>query len=56
MCGDYDGEEFEMEYYFPYLKGSGITSYEDIIVEKRMDRDMYLGCLLYTSHRIRGSE
>ena len=43
MCGDYDGEEFEMEYYFPYLKGSGITSYEDIIVEKRMDRDMYLG-------------
>lgn len=20
MCGDYDGEEFEMEYYFPYLK------------------------------------
>ena len=30
MCGDYDGEEFEMEYYFPYLKGSGITSYEAV--------------------------
>ena len=43
LCGDCDGEKFEMEYYFPYLKGSGITSYEDIIVEKRIDREMYLG-------------
>lgn len=43
LCGDCEDETFEMEYYFPYLKGSGITSYEDIIVEKRIDREMYLG-------------
>jgi hypothetical protein len=43
LCGDCEEETFEMEYYFPYLKGSGITSYEDIIVEKKIDREMYLG-------------
>lgn len=43
LCGNCEEKMFEMEYYFPYLKGSGITSYEDIIVEKRIDREMYLG-------------
>ncbi|MEG0590877.1 MAG: DUF3881 family protein [Lachnospiraceae bacterium] len=37
------GENFEREYYFPYFIGSGITSYADIIVEKRIEKESYVG-------------
>lgn len=44
VCGFMDiNESFRMEYYFPYFIGTGITSYADIIVEKRIDRDAYIG-------------
>lgn len=44
VCGDMDAEEnFERQYYYPYFMGSGITSHADVIVEKRMDRDSYVG-------------
>lgn len=44
MCGFMDAVEcFKKEYYFPYFIGTGITSYADIIVEKHMDRDAYIG-------------
>lgn len=44
VCGDMDiHEHFKQEYYFPYFIGTGITSYADIVVEKRMDRDSYVG-------------
>ncbi|MCI8639181.1 MAG: DUF3881 family protein [Coprococcus sp.] len=36
-------ETFEREYYVPYFYGSGVTSYADIIVEKRSDREAYIG-------------
>ncbi len=36
-------ENFERQYYFPYFIGTGITSYADIIVEKRIDRNSYVG-------------
>lgn len=44
VCGERkNSEKFEREYYFPYLAGSGITSYADVIVERRMDKEQYLG-------------
>lgn len=44
VFGDLDLEEyFERQYYYPYFIGTGITSYEDIGVEKRIDRDAYIG-------------
>lgn len=44
VCGDMDMmEHFERQYYYPYFIGSGITSYADVTVEKRMDRESYVG-------------
>jgi len=44
VFGDLDMEEyFERQYYYPYFTGTGITSYEDIVIEKRIDRDAYIG-------------
>ena len=31
------------EYYFPYFEGSGVTSYADVVVEKKIDQEAYLG-------------
>lgn len=43
-CGEInDWDEFEREYYFPYFEGSGITSYADVVVEKKIDQEAYLG-------------
>jgi len=33
----------EQEYYLPYFYGTSVTSYADILVEKRPDRDAYIG-------------
>ena len=44
VFGNLDMEEyFERQYYYPFFFGTGITSYEDIMVEKRIDRDAYIG-------------
>ena len=44
VCGDMDmRERFYRQYYYPYFIGSGISSYADIVVEKRMDREAYVG-------------
>lgn len=37
------GEKFEKDYYFPYFRGKGITSYSDIIVERRIEKKIYVG-------------
>ncbi len=39
---DEDGR-FHTDYYFPYLRGTGITSYEDITVERHAARESYAG-------------
>jgi len=36
-------EEFEKEYYVPYFRGNGITSYADILVDKRSDKTAFVG-------------
>lgn len=41
--GEYIEDEFQMEYYYPYFIGSGITTEEKVEVEKRSDREAYAG-------------
>lgn len=44
LCGDMDLDEcFMRQYYFPYFIGTGVTSYADVAMEKRIDRDVYVG-------------
>lgn len=43
LCGDLDQEGFHRQYYFPYFKGSGVTTSEEVIVEKRVNGDSYSG-------------
>ena len=34
---------FEREYYVPYFEGTGITTYADVLVERRIEKEMYVG-------------
>lgn len=44
VCGEFDDEDkFIYDYYYPYLIGSGITSYEDVSVERHAAKDSYAG-------------
>ena len=43
VCGSLDREGFHQEYYFPYLKGSGITTKEELTIEKRGENESYCG-------------
>ena len=44
VCGELDEEDgFIYEYYYPYLDGTGITSYEDVSVERHADKESYAG-------------
>lgn len=44
VFGEMDEDDvFEREYYYPYFNGEGITSYADITIEKRMEKEMYVG-------------
>lgn len=44
VCGEFDEEDkFVYDYYYPYLIGTGITSYEDVSVERHAAKDSYAG-------------
>ena len=44
VCGEFDEDDkFIYEYYYPYLKGTGITTYEDVSVERHAAKDSYAG-------------
>lgn len=44
LFGDIDINScFKKQYYFPYFLGKGITSYADVAVERRSDREAYIG-------------
>lgn len=46
MRGEYsDDNTFSLDYYFPVLKGKGITSYEDISVEQRIEKLSFSGVI-----------
>ena len=36
-------EYFEFEYYYPYFDGRGITTYEDIYIERQAEKECYMG-------------
>ena len=42
--GEYaDDGEFYVDYYYPYFKGTGVTTQETVEVEKRTETDSYAG-------------
>lgn len=42
--GEYDeNNEFQYEYYFPYLRGDHISSNEDVTVERHAEKESYAG-------------
>ncbi|MCR4598897.1 MAG: DUF3881 family protein [Acetatifactor sp.] len=44
VCGEFDEEDkFVYEYYYPYLRGQGVTTTEDVSVERHAARDSYAG-------------
>ncbi|MDE6604247.1 MAG: DUF3881 family protein [Lachnospiraceae bacterium] len=44
VCGEFDAEEkFTYDYYYPYLRGTGISSCEDVSVERHADKESYAG-------------
>ena len=50
VCGDMDiDEQFDYRYYAPYFTGSGVTSYANVSVERRIDREAYVGICVVRS-------
>ena len=44
VCGELDEEEnFDTAYYFPYFEGSGITTYADVTIERKIEKEQYVG-------------
>ena len=44
VCGEYDeNNTFTYEYSYPYLRGTGITTSEDITIERHADKESYAG-------------
>lgn len=44
VCGEFDGDDkFTYDYYFPYLKGTSISSEEDVSIERHAAQESYAG-------------
>ncbi len=46
VCGEFDEEDddkFIFEYYYPYLRGRGVTTSEDVSVERHASKESYAG-------------
>jgi len=44
VCGQFDdADKFLYDYYYPYLRGTGITSEEDINIERHAAKESYAG-------------
>lgn len=44
VCGEFDEEErFTYDYYYPYLIGTDISSYEDVSIERHAEKESYAG-------------
>lgn len=44
VCGEFDAEDkFTYDYFYPYLRGTGISSYEDVSVERHAEKESYAG-------------
>lgn len=44
LFGELDENDvFDPDYYFPYFEGSGISTYADIAVERKIEKEQYVG-------------
>lgn len=44
VCGEFDTEDkFTYDYFYPYLRGTGVSSYDDVSVERHADKESYAG-------------
>ena len=44
VCGQYDEEDrFHVEYYYPFFRGTGVTTQEAVTVEKHVDKNAFSG-------------
>ncbi len=44
VCGEFDAEDkFTYDYFYPYLRGRGISSCEDVSVERHAEKESYAG-------------
>ena len=44
VCGEYDEKQnFRMEYYYPFFRGTGITTQEKITVERHAEKESFAG-------------
>lgn len=43
ICGELDEHGFHRQFYFPYLNGSGITTSEDVTVERKVSGNSFTG-------------
>lgn len=44
VCGRYDEyNRFHVDYYFPFFRGTGITTQEQVTVERHLDKESYAG-------------
>lgn len=44
VCGQYDDEnQFHVDYYFPFFRGTGITTQENVIIERHAEKESYAG-------------
>ncbi|MCM1252424.1 MAG: DUF3881 family protein [Clostridium sp.] len=44
VCGEFDADDkFTYDYYYPYLRGRGVSSYEDVSVERHAEKESYAG-------------
>lgn len=44
VCGQYDEKnEFHVEYYFPFFRGTGITTDENVVIERHAARQSFAG-------------
>lgn len=44
VCGQYDENNvFHIDYYFPFFRGTGITTHEHVVIEKHAEKDSFAG-------------
>lgn len=44
VCGQYDeNSRFHVDYYFPFFRGTGITTQEHVVIEKHAEKESFAG-------------
>lgn len=44
VCGEYDeNQNFQMEYYYPFFRGTGITTQEKVVIEQHAEKESFAG-------------